>query len=48
MVYFCLQVSFNFVHEPFTKTSTLANSKNFENLLLNKGKEVPIVNLDTS
>ena len=26
--------------------STLAISKNFENVFLNKGKEVPIVNFD--
>ena len=45
MVYFCLQVSFNFVCEPFTKLSTLANSKNFENMFQNKGKEIPVVNL---
>ena len=31
MVYFCLQVSLNFVCKPFTNIFTLANSKNFEN-----------------
>ena len=36
---------FHFVHEDSRK-STLANSKNVENLFLIKGKEIPIVNLD--
>ena len=30
----------------FTNIFTLANSKNFENVSLNKRKELPIVNLD--
>ena len=38
---------FNFVYEPFTKISKLANSKNFEHMFLNKGKEIHIVILDT-
>ena len=46
MAYSCLQVSFNFCLWTFTKISTLANSKNFENVFLNKGKEIPIVYLN--
>ena len=37
MVYFCLQVSFNFVCKPFRNISTFADSKNFENVFLDKG-----------
>ena len=37
MVYFCFQDYFN---------STRANSKKFENIFLNKGKDIPIVNSD--
>ena len=44
MVSFCLQVSFNFFCEPFTKISKLANSRKFVNLLLNESNEIPIVN----
>ena len=34
MVYFCLQVSFNFVCEPLANICTLANSKNYYGYLL--------------
>ena len=41
----CLQVSFNFVYQYSRKFPHL-HSKNFEYVFLEKGKEIPIVNLD--
>ena len=48
MVYFCFQVYFNFVCKRFTNISTPAHAKGFENMSLNKGNEVPVVNSDAN